>query len=219
MARLHVIAAVALIAAQVAHAQDQQPPRFQSGVEVVTVDVTVVDGDGRPVLGLRPGDFVVEVDGQRRRVVSADWIALATGAAAQGAARPRSANPVPPPYTSNEGAASGRFVVLLIDRTHIRFEGMNADRPDLEAFIDRLQPNDRVSVVASGLGSAPSVPFTLDRERVKRTLPSIVGQRGLDGPVRSLRCANCCWLSSRLTRPKRSFSSLRGFQPSRPPSP
>ena len=76
MARLHVVVALALIAAQAAHAQDQQPPRFQSGVEVVTVDVTVVDGDGRPILDLQPRDFVVEVDGLRRRVISAEWVAL-----------------------------------------------------------------------------------------------------------------------------------------------
>ncbi len=189
MARLHVVLALALVAAQASYAQDQQPPRFQSGVEVVTVDVTVVDGDGHPILGLRPGDFVVEVDGQRRRVVSADWIALGAGAAAQDASRPPSGNPVPPPYTSNEGAAAGRFVVLLIDRRNLRFEAMNAYRRDLEAFIDRLLPNDRISIVASGFGSAPSVPFTLDHERAKRVLPSIVGQRGLDapGPLFALR--------------------------------
>ena len=76
MARHHVIGALALAAAPAVLAQDQQPPRFQSGVEVVTVDVTVVDGDGRSILGLGPGDFAVDVDGQRRRVVSAQWIAL-----------------------------------------------------------------------------------------------------------------------------------------------
>jgi VWFA-related protein len=79
--------------------------------------------------------------------------------------------------------------MLLVDRTNIRFEGMNAHRAAVEGFIDGLQPSDRLSVVASGLGSAPSVPFTTDHERVKRTLTSIVGQRGLDAPsaVRALR--------------------------------
>src|SRR5262245_2926402 len=180
MARLHVIAALALLVAQSTSARTQQGPRFQSGVEVVTIDVTVVDADSRPILGLRPADFAIEVDGRRRRVVSADWIPLTGTAPARNTARQEI--PILQPYTSNEGAAAGRFVVLLIDQTHIRLEGMNAYRADLEAFIDRLGPNDRLSIVASGMGSAPSVPFTLDRERAKRTLPSIVGQRGLDGP-------------------------------------
>jgi VWFA-related protein len=190
MARLHVVLALALVAAQASYAQDQQPPRFQSGVEVVTVDVTVVDDDGRPIRDLRPRDFVVEVDGRRRRVISAEWVALtpATPAAArvQDAARVPAA---PEPYSSNETPVPGRFIMLLVDRTNIRFEGMNAHRAAIEGFIDGLQPSDRLSVVASGLGSAPSVPFTTDHERVKRALPPIVGQRGLDGPspLRALR--------------------------------
>ena len=190
MARLHVIAVLALITSQLLLAQDQQTPRFQSGVEVVTVDVTVVDDDGRPIRDLRPRDFVVEVDGLRRRVITAQWIALtpATPAApgVQDAARVVAA---PEPYSSNETPVPGRFIMLLVDRTNIRFEGMTAHRAAIEGFIDGLQPSDRLSVVASGFGSAPSVPFTTDHERVKRTLTSIVGQRGLAAPsaLRALR--------------------------------
>jgi VWFA-related protein len=188
MARLHVVAAAALIAAQTALAQDQQPQRFQSGVEVVTVDVTVVDGDGRPVLDLRPADFSVEVDGERRRVVSAEWIALTpTTPAAAAVQTAAGAAAVPEPYTSNESALPGRFIMLLVDRANIRFEGMNAHRAATEGFIDGLQPSDRLSVVAAGYGAAPSVPFTTDHRRVKRALTSIAGQRGLDGAPSALK--------------------------------
>ncbi len=190
MARLHVVLALALVAAQASYAQDQQPPRFQSGVEVVTVDVTVVDDDGRPILDLRPRDFVVEVDGRRRRVITAEWIALTPATpAASGVQDAALVVAAPEPYWSNETPVPGRFIMLLVDRTNIRFEGMNAHRAAIEGFIDRLQPSDRLSVVASGFGSAPSAPFTTDHERVKRTLTSIVGQRGLDAPsaLRALR--------------------------------
>jgi len=61
-----------------AHAQD--PPQFRSGVEVTSVDVTVVDGNGRPIADLEPGDFTVRVDGVPRRIVSAEWINLGAGA-------------------------------------------------------------------------------------------------------------------------------------------
>ena len=77
--------------------------------------------------------------------------------------------------------------MLLVDRGNIRFEGMNAHRAAIEGFIDGLQPSDRLSLVASGFGSAPSMPFTTDHERAKRTLTSIVGQRGLDPPSSALR--------------------------------
>src|SRR5687767_5707991 len=140
MARLHVVLALALVGAQASYAQDQQPPRFQSGVEVVTVDVTVVDDDGRPIRDLRPRDFVVEVDGRRRRVITAEWIALtpAPPPAAGGQDAAREATAVPEPYSSNETAVPGRFIMLLVDRGNIRLEGMTAHRAAIEGFIDGL---------------------------------------------------------------------------------
>src|SRR5690349_12660035 len=37
--------------------QGQRPPIFRSGAEVVRVDVTVLDGSGRPIRNLRAEDF------------------------------------------------------------------------------------------------------------------------------------------------------------------
>src|SRR5688572_19738546 len=51
-----------------------KPPTFRSGVELVTVDVTVLDRQGHPLKGLAPADFVVTVGGQPRRVVSAEFV-------------------------------------------------------------------------------------------------------------------------------------------------
>ncbi len=55
-------------------------PVFRSGVEVMEVDVTVVDGKGMPVRDLRAPEFTVTVDGQPRRVVSAEFISDSAGA-------------------------------------------------------------------------------------------------------------------------------------------
>ena len=87
----------------------QQTPRFQSSVDVVPVDVTVVDDGGRPVQDLTAADFTVRIDGQLRRVVSAEWVALAAERPHAAAARE------PEGYTSNEQAANGRLVVLAVD--------------------------------------------------------------------------------------------------------
>ena len=53
-----------------------QQPTFRSGVDLVTVDAAVLDGDGRPVPALRAEDFRVEVDGRPRRIVSAQFVDL-----------------------------------------------------------------------------------------------------------------------------------------------
>src|SRR5262245_23501961 len=72
--------------------QPQQPPRFQTSVEVTPVDVTVVDDRGRPVADLTPADFNVRIDGNPRRVVSAEWVSLVTAPSAA------PARPVPDGY-------------------------------------------------------------------------------------------------------------------------
>src|SRR5215212_8157422 len=54
---------------------DQQPvqgPTFRTGIDLVAVDVAVVDSRGRPVEDLRAPDFSVKIDGEPRRVVSAE---------------------------------------------------------------------------------------------------------------------------------------------------
>ena len=61
-------------------AQTDQAPVFRSGVEVMEVDVTVVDAKGMPVRDLRAPEFTVTVDGQPRRVISAEFISESSDA-------------------------------------------------------------------------------------------------------------------------------------------
>ena len=148
-------------------AQPPQLPRFQASVDVTSVDVTVVDSGGRPVMNLQPEDFAVRIQGIARRVVSAEWVSLATPERS-------SAAPPPPGYSTNENATGGRLIVFLVDQPNIRFGGAVGIRAALNGFLDRLQPSDRVAAVGVGPGSA-STPFTADRERVKQVIARMVG--------------------------------------------
>src|SRR5262249_11239744 len=149
----------------------QQPPKpsFQASVEVTPLDVTVVDDQGRPVRNLTPADFSVRIDGDQRRVVSAEWIPLASDPSAP-------AMPPPDGYSTNESATGGRLIVIAVDQPNIRFGGAMAIIHAADAFIDRLSPADRIAVAGFGVG-APATTFTADRERVKRTIGRMVGQR------------------------------------------
>jgi VWFA-related protein len=153
-------------------AQQQQPPpkpSFQSSVEVTSLDVTVVDDKGQPLAGLAPADFVVKIDGNTRRVVTAEWVPLVSAAGA--------AAPVPPDgYSTNESGTGGRLIVIAVDQPNIRFGGAMAIAKAANAFIDRLTSSDRVAVAGIGLG-APATVFTSDRARVKQAISRMVGQK------------------------------------------
>lgn len=163
---LLVAIAAALHAAPASAQQSQDVPRFSSSVEVTSIDVSVLDDRGRPDPSLTADDFIVKVDGVARRVVSAEFIQLQTPE--------RPAMQPPAGYSSNESAAGGRLIVILVDQPNIRFGGTVGIRRAVNGFIDRLQPADRAAIIGLGRG-APSTPFTSDRERLKKTIERLVG--------------------------------------------
>jgi VWFA-related protein len=160
-------AGVAMVAVgQSAHAQDT--PRFRAGVDVVPIDVTVVDQQGRTVPDLGPQDFKISIEGSVRRVLSAEWIPLTSS-------QPRPEAPQVPGYTSNDQETGGRLIVLAIDQANIRFGGGRALVDTIHHFLDHLSSSDRIALVALGRGTS-SIPFTADRDRIKKAVAGMNGQ-------------------------------------------
>ena len=56
--------------------QTPQLPPFRSSIDLVQVDVSAIDGDGRPIRDLSPEDFELRVDGKPRPIVSAQFITV-----------------------------------------------------------------------------------------------------------------------------------------------
>jgi VWFA-related protein len=103
----------------------------------LTVDVWVRDLQGQPVSTLSPGDFVVQVAGQQRRVTAARFVDYA---AADAPAAPPSA---PSSFTS----LPGRTIALVVD--DLSFTGEEAaPLGDAAArWVEQLYPSDRVAIV------------------------------------------------------------------------
>src|SRR6266480_3244968 len=55
------VPALILVLSVCTPAQAQNRPQFRSGVEVTSIDVTVVDNRGRSIPDLKPGEFLVRV--------------------------------------------------------------------------------------------------------------------------------------------------------------
>ncbi|MGE0361045.1 MAG: VWA domain-containing protein [Vicinamibacterales bacterium] len=164
-----------------AAAAQEQAPVFRTGVEVLPVDVTVVDRDGRQVTDLTAADFQVEVDGRPRKVLTAEYIKLYDPLIA-GQRRPTFDNRVAPaaPETaisSNNGSDEppGRAVLLLVDQGNIRFGSARPVMQNALKFVDRLQSNDRIALVAV---PAPGelVDFTLDHAKVREAMLRVTGR-------------------------------------------
>lgn len=144
----------------------QPQPVFRSGVELVTIDVTIMDRRGEPFEGLGPDRFEVTVDGAPRRVVWAELVRYRRAPLAQAAATDH--------FTTNEGAEPGRIVLIAVDQTHIRrVEGLAALRA-ASNFVDALDRSDRVAAAPINHGGA--IQFTTEHAVVKRQLQRLTGE-------------------------------------------
>jgi VWFA-related protein len=155
-------------------------PSFESSVDIVSVDVHVLDRNGRPVRDLEARDFTLSVDGHARKIASAQFVSASAPDV-----------PIAPPpadYTTNVGAATGRLIVVIVDRGSIQPVRAKDVLTAAARFVGRLQPADRVALFS--IPSGPAVDFTTDHESVVSALQRTDGQAPPPAGVRNIGVAD-----------------------------
>ena len=142
-----------------AQGQAQQGPRS----DLVAITVFVVDDEGRPVTGLTPDDFVVELDGERLPVRAVEYRQTTT---TQRADAP----------DVGTGTAGRVFTILFDD---LSFLPTSPDLPvlreALERFVAGLAPQDRIGVATTS-GSGPRISPTADHARIATAVRALSGR-------------------------------------------
>ncbi len=156
--------AMPLLAAE----REQQPAAaFRAGIDLITLEATVLDRDGVPARDLQPGDFTVTVGGRSRKVVFADFhgdrMEPVTDAVAAVRARRAGAT-----------GGDGRIVVFVIDRDSLASGNEAALLQTASTVLDSLGPADAVGLLGIPVGA---VDLTRDHDRVRAALPLMTGTR------------------------------------------
>jgi VWFA-related protein len=163
----------------------QEPPplsepqgRFGDSVSVeqVLMEVRVLDGQGRPVPGLTPSDFRVQVEGRPVTVESVKWIDAST--------------PDTLAAGGTELVAAGRSLLLLFQKDLDASRGAGFLRMVQRAahVIDGLPAADRVAVASYDTRLHLWTDFTTDRQRARQAVDRgvVMGKRSpeaaADGP-------------------------------------
>jgi VWFA-related protein len=146
-----------------------QAPTFRSGIDLITVDVGVIDQTGKPVDDLRPPDFIVKIDGQVRRVASANLVRIDPEAAKKKLAEKEETF-----FTTNLTPPEGRQIIFAVDQVNVRPGTLKMLMRTATRFVDRLSPLDQVAF-RSYPDPGARVPFTSDRLRVKLAMDSLLG--------------------------------------------
>ncbi|MEO7189700.1 MAG: VWA domain-containing protein [Vicinamibacterales bacterium] len=148
----------------------QAPPTIQTGqvfrgrVDAVQTDVRVTDRRGQPVTGLQASDFEVLENGKPRPIVAFTEVTRAPGIAE--GVLDRSA---PSPDVVTNEPPTGRFVVVLLDRTIPFGRPAQTAKEIALAVTDAMRPGDMGAVIST----APLVRqqgLTSDRTRLRTTI-------------------------------------------------
>lgn len=128
----------------------QTAPQFRARVDLVEIDVTVLDRQGRPVTDLTAADFEVRERGEVQRL---DTIALITADAALLArAGASGAAYVPDVSAAIVRPMPPRVFVFVFDMTHLSANGFTRSRTALRGFLeDGLRPDDLAGLVVDGV--------------------------------------------------------------------
>jgi len=172
-----LVGVLSALGAALAHSQDTSP--LLPGVEVsrVVLEARVLDGHGRPVLGLAPSDFRLRVDGETVPLESVVWVPDGVRSRAPATA---AATPGEPPATSaGEGAEDGRLVVLLFEKDHrgSRLFGLLQAIQHSSELLDQFGPRDKIAVLVFDTQLRLHLDFTSDRDAVERTLSDSILNR------------------------------------------
>ena len=163
-----LVAAGSLLTAQTPQTppQPQAPTTFRSTTDVVAVDVSVIDSNGRPISDLKSQEFSLKVDGKPRRISSAEFVSLRGG---------ETSAPTGQMFGTNLGQRPGRLIMFVIDEASIFKGGGKATFKAASKFIDTLNPSDRVALQIIP-GAGPLVNFTESHTLVKSMIENAVGQ-------------------------------------------
>lgn len=163
------VVALASLALVVPVSAQQQPPVFRSGTNIVTLDVTVVDKNGKPIKGLKASDFEVKLEGQVRPVQAVNFIEVGSGSS--GVSTPTTGTTRP----ADSSARQRRVVVFLYDDLSIKPGASKGLTVAAERTLAQFGPDDLVGVaVTSGL--VKSVNPTTDRSAVTAALSKLTGK-------------------------------------------
>src|SRR5262245_39880776 len=168
----HGSPSVPLLLLLAASSAADERPRQLPGVEVsrVVIDARILDGRGRPVLGLKTDDFRVEVDGKPVALGSVDWIG---GEDRREAPRDDPDTPtVFVPDDDDEREPGGRFTVFLFQKSleRSRLTGFMKMRTLVAGLVDGLGDSDYAAVLSFDSHLRPHLDFTTDRARLRHVL-------------------------------------------------
>ena len=168
------------VAAGGARAQSPPPPSpppqaFPVQVELVKLEITVLDGRNRPVLGLRSEDFIVLEDGVPQEIASFEAIEPPGDPSAVPVAGVDESTAAPRPGTSGTALLPPWTYVIFVDDLHLTPPQSTDVRKAVTAFLDAAPSGARIVLIASGARIVEDRVLPEGRDSLRQRAESVRG--------------------------------------------
>jgi len=146
---------------------------------LVQIDASVVDRNGRPVRDLRPEDFRVFENGKERKISGITFVPGASSAVSGNTGVNNAA--LPSKLAPNQVR---RTIAIVVDDITLSFTSTAYVRDVLRQFVDRqMQPGDLVAIVRSSAGVGALQQFTSDKSKLYMAIDNIRWNAAANGRV------------------------------------
>ncbi len=173
VAALVAILTLSLTAVSAQTKPQQKPPEdemLRIETELVQIEITVTDKQGKLIKDLKLSDFELKADGKPQEIgyfsvgtsaTPARWITTET------TAKNKEATTIAP----TAEIRAGRYIVLAIDDLHLSFSSLNYTRKALVKFVDQqMASGDQVALITTSGQLGMFQQFTTDRDILKRAI-------------------------------------------------
>jgi VWFA-related protein len=175
-ARLCLATGLALLAALasplVARQATEPKQTFRTGIDAVTVDVSVTDSNGNPVTDLSIDDFEIKQAGKVQKIESFKRF---TTAEADTRGRPVAITSLA--VQEREAARDDvRLIAIFLDDYHTRVGNAMSIREKIARFVESLDPRDMVAVMYP-LTPSTGITFSRNHDGTARTIRQFEGRK------------------------------------------
>jgi VWFA-related protein len=153
--------------------QEPRPPEFSARVEMVTVEVTVLDGKGQPVPGLGRDAFALFEDGVKQEISAFEAIDLREGLPSPDRS---AAEPTPPgPTAADPPPARSWTYLLVVDDLHLTPSQATDVRKAASTLLGSVPAGARFVLIATGARMVEDHRMPAGREVLEARLAKIRG--------------------------------------------
>ena len=151
---------------------------------LVQLDVTVTDKNGRPVPDLRAEDFQLYEDGKEREITNFSYVSTepetdgpsgeSVASASAASKEKRSKDVPPPPSAPLQRREVRRTIALIVDNLKMAPLSTLSSREGLRKFVDeQMRPGDLVGIYTTRGGSGALQQFTSDKAQLHRAIDRV----------------------------------------------